>query len=257
MLGNVSAGVEALARRSGRELRRLTLALTNSSVYGKVAERSSRPRGLLYAATAIRAAAANHADSVQVPENGQLALNPPLSAARSASLSTRSVHPRTLYLLNTVIRTVGGSVTVENPLAHLTKGEVCRAAVRAGLPLAVLAQGMCCGAPPRQRRGLPYDNCGVCFPCLVRRSGLLARTGIDPTPYETTPRHPSLSTERAEHWRTLRIWLGRPYTMFDLIGDVPLPPGTSAANWLQVIESGRAELRAMVRWAESEAPGAA
>ncbi|MFJ6694567.1 7-cyano-7-deazaguanine synthase [Streptomyces sp. NPDC091272] len=257
VLRNVSAGVEALARRSGRELRRLTLAQTNSSVYGKVAEHSSRPRGLLYAATAIRAAAANHVDTVQVPENGQLALNPPLSAARSAALSTRSVHPRTLSLLNEVIRTVGGSVTVENPLAHLTKGEVCRAAVRAGLPLTVMAQSMSCGAPPRQRRAVPYVNCGVCFPCLVRRSGLLAGTGTDPTPYETTPRHPGLSSERSEHWHALRNWLDRDYTVFDLIGDVPLPPGTSAGTWLQVIESGREELRAMVRWVESEVPGAA
>ncbi|MEU8887448.1 7-cyano-7-deazaguanine synthase [Streptomyces sp. NPDC048442] len=257
VLGNVYAGVKALARQSGRELRRLTLAQTNSGGHGKEAEHSSRPRGLLYAATAVRAAAADRVDTVQVPENGQLALNPPLSAARSAALSTRSVHPRTLHLLNAVIRTVGGSVTVENPLAHLTKGEVCRAAVRAGLPLTVLAQSMSCGAPPRQRRPVPYVNCGVCFPCLVRRSGLLAGTGTDPTPYETTPLHPGLSSERSKHWHALRNWLGRDYTVFDLIGDVPLPPGTPAGNWLQVIESGREELRAMVRWAQSEAAGAA
>ncbi|MBP3076810.1 7-cyano-7-deazaguanine synthase [Streptomyces sp. ZG43] len=251
VLGNVYAGVKDLARRSGRELRRLTLAQTGSGAHGYVEEHSSRPRGLLYAATAVRAAAADAVATVHVPENGQLALNPPLSAARSAALSTRSVHPRTLHLLNTVIRAVEGSVTVENPLARLTKGEVCRAATRAGLPLTVLEQSMSCGAPPRRRRGLPYDNCGVCFPCLIRRSGLLAGCGTDNTPYETAPWLPSLSPQRAEHWRALRSWLSRDYTASDLIGDVPLPPGTRPGDWLQVVENGRHELRALVRWADS------
>jgi hypothetical protein len=46
-------------------------------------ETSSRTRGLLYAAGAVRAAAAHGVTTVNVPENGQVALNPPLTAARS------------------------------------------------------------------------------------------------------------------------------------------------------------------------------
>ena len=54
---------------------------------------SSRSRGLLFTATAIYLAAAYRASEVVVPENGQLAINPPLSPARMASCSTRSAHP--------------------------------------------------------------------------------------------------------------------------------------------------------------------
>ncbi|MFD8864060.1 hypothetical protein ACFV1F_06665 [Streptomyces sp. NPDC059590] len=70
-------------------------------------ETSSRTRGLLYAAGAIRAATAHGVGTVHVPKNGQLALNPPLTPARSAACSTRSVHPRTLGSLNALVTANG------------------------------------------------------------------------------------------------------------------------------------------------------
>jgi len=56
-------------------------------------EPSSRSRGLLFIATAVYLAAAYRSPRAVGPENGQLAINPPLSPARMASCSTRSVHP--------------------------------------------------------------------------------------------------------------------------------------------------------------------
>ncbi|NGO06602.1 hypothetical protein G5C60_02655 [Streptomyces sp. HC44] len=95
-------------------------------------DRSTRSRGLLYAATAVHGAAAERISVVHLPENGQLALNPPLSAARSGSCSTRSVHPWTPHHLNQVIAEVSTgeedpdpTIRVEYPFATLTKGEVC------------------------------------------------------------------------------------------------------------------------------------
>ena len=55
---------------------------------GKRLETSSRTRGLLYMAGAIRAATAHSGTRVHVPENGQLALNPPLTPSRSAACSS-------------------------------------------------------------------------------------------------------------------------------------------------------------------------
>ena len=103
---------------------------------GSRLETSSRTRGLLYAAGAIRAATAHGVGTVHIPENGQLALNPPLTPARSAACSTRSVHPRTLASLNALVTAVSdtaSAVQVVNPLAQLTKGEVCKAGRDAGL----------------------------------------------------------------------------------------------------------------------------
>ncbi|MFJ8636800.1 7-cyano-7-deazaguanine synthase [Streptomyces sp. NPDC093568] len=240
------AAVKALAEQSGRQLRQITFGQTSGGQDGTVVERTSRPRGLLYASTAVRVAAADGVATVQVPENGQLALNPPLSAARSAALSTRSVHPRTLHLLNTVIESVGGRVRVENPLASLTKGEVCRAALTAGLSEASLAQTLSCGAPPQRRRGLPHVNCGTCYPCLIRRAGLLSAAGSDATPYETAPWLPGLSEDRIRHWLALQGWLAWEYSALDLIGDLPLPQRSRTGEWLSVVQRGRVELRALV-----------
>ncbi|HEY8986070.1 MAG TPA: 7-cyano-7-deazaguanine synthase [Streptomyces sp.] len=222
-------------------------------------ERSTRSRGLLYAATAVHAAAAERIPVVHLPENGQLALNPPLSAARSGACSTRSVHPWTLHHLNQVIAEVSrreadsaSAIRVENPFATLTKGEVCAEARNAGLPQQVLEATLSCGAPPaRQAGGPPLAHCGLCFPCLVRRSGLLHAFGEDRTPYAADPWDRTLSSSQTNTWRAMRRWLDTECTVLDLVADVPLPPGVHPEYLLEVVEKGRDELRALVAWVGS------
>ncbi|MFF2602847.1 hypothetical protein ACFVVB_27650 [Streptomyces californicus] len=209
-------------------------------------ETSSRTRGLLYAAGAIRAAAAHGVATVHIPENGQLALNPPLTPARSAACSTRSVHPRTLSHLNAVVGAVGecsGAVRVINPWAQLTKGEVCAMGRDAGLARSDLEATLSCGKPPTRRSGgPPIANCGVCFPCLVRRSGLLHAHGADGTQYETDPWANDLPFDRGTDWRALQRWLLGRYTLTDLVTDTPLPPGADPVAAFDLIERGRDEL---------------
>jgi queuosine biosynthesis protein QueC len=189
--------------------------------------------------------------TVNVPENGQVALNPPLTAARSAACSTRSVHPLTLHHLNALIALISAGasgVRVVNPLAHLTKGGVCRLACSAGLSSLDLAATLSCGKPPvRQRHGSRSANCGVCFPCLVRRSGLLQTDGGDLTIYEASPWSDALSPHRSRDWRALQLWLHTRYTLDDLLADTPLPPSTDTAAVLDVIRRGREELAQFLR----------
>ncbi|WP_436991787.1 7-cyano-7-deazaguanine synthase [Streptomyces sp. enrichment culture] len=225
-------------------------------------ETSSRTRGLLYAAGAIRAATAHGVATVHIPENGQVALNPPLTPARSAACSTRSVHPRTLAGLNAVIAAVsdaGSAVRVVNPLAQLTKGEVCRAGRDAGLTPADLESTLSCGKPPTRRSGgPPIANCGVCFPCLVRRSGLLHADGTDGTRYEASPWANDFPFDRGTDWRALQRWLLGRYTLTDVLTDAPLPPGTDPASALDVIRRGREELARLLQpAAAAEAAGTA
>ncbi|MFC9064627.1 MULTISPECIES: hypothetical protein [Streptomyces] len=209
-------------------------------------EPSSRTRGLLYAAGAIRAATAHGVATVHIPENGQVALNPPLTAARSAALSTRSVHPGTLHSLNALLTAVGDhdtGVQVVNPWALRTKGEVCAAGLTAGLTSSQLERTLSCGKPPARRKGgRRLANCGLCFPCLVRRSGLLHANGADGTPYEATPWTDVLPFDRLIDWRALERWLRTPYTRTDLLTDTPLPPDADRAAAFDVIMRGREEL---------------
>ncbi|MFI8930066.1 7-cyano-7-deazaguanine synthase [Streptomyces sp. NPDC053474] len=218
-------------------------------------ETSSRTRGLLYAAGAIRAAAAHGVGIVHIPENGQLALNPPLTPARSAACSTRSVHPRTLGSLNALVTAVadaGSPVQVVNPLAQLTKGEVCKAGRDAGLAPSDLESTLSCGKPPARRSGgPPIANCGVCFPCLVRRSGLLHANGTDATRYEALPWADDLPLDRSTDWRALQRWLFGRYTLTDVLTDTPLPPDMDPAVAFDLIRRGREELARLLRVADA------
>ncbi|RIV38021.1 7-cyano-7-deazaguanine synthase [Micromonospora radicis] len=206
-------------------------------------EKSARTRGLLYAATAVFFAAVHRVARVAVPENGQLALNPALTPARVAACSTRSVHPFTLGLLNEVIREVGGAVEVVNPYLYLTKGEVCRRALGAGLtPTTLTQQTVSCGHASSSR---PKLHCGHCYPCLMRHSGLLAALGDDDTPYSQRVWDLPDHDRKTEDRRALHRWLERRFQVRDLVTDMPVPAGIDLAPLVAVVNRGRAELSAM------------
>jgi 7-cyano-7-deazaguanine synthase in queuosine biosynthesis len=207
---------------------------------GRGADITSRSRGLLYAATAVRAAAAHGASVVSLPENGQIAVNPPLTAARSSAASTRSVHPQTVHLLNTLIAEVGGDVTVTNPLADLTKGEVCALALRSGLTEDDLWRTISCGRSPRTWKAHEPFHCGRCFPCLVRRSGLLHAAGHDLTSYKYDL--VSAKGRMSPDLVALDRWLREPFEERDLLCDYPLPPGTDLSKVMTTLLRGREEL---------------
>jgi hypothetical protein len=200
-------------------------------------ELSSRTRGFLYMAAAVHAAAAHGVPRVDVPENGQVAVNPPLTPSRLGALSTRSVHPWTLYQFNQLIAAIGGDVELVNPLLHLAKGEVCVHGLDAGLTKDELFDTISCG----RHTHLGDRNCGSCFPCLVRRSGILHAVGADRSGYA----HEQIDEDEATDLRAVQWWLTRDFGERDLVADMPWPPGTTQSV-LPVLERGRAELRSMV-----------
>jgi hypothetical protein len=167
------------------------------------------------------------------------------------------VHPLALHHLNALIALVNAEapgVRVVNSLAHLTKGGVCRLACSAGLSALDLTATLSCGKPPvRQRHGSRSPNCGVCFPCLVRRSGLLQTDGGDLTPYEASAWSDALSPRRSRDWRALQLWLHTRYTLDDLLADTPLPPGTDTAAALDMVRRGREELAQLLQSAGTAA----
>jgi hypothetical protein len=209
---------------------------------GAELELSTRSRGLLYTALGVYAAAAHRISTVAVPENGQLAVNPPLTQARLGALSTRSVHPWTLDRVNRLIRSIGGSVEVENPLLGLTKGEVCARGRNAGLTAKVLFETVSCGRPTG--RALP--NCGSCFPCLVRRSGLYYVLREDRTPYSYESVDPG-DEKQGVDLRAVQRWLAQDFDVYDLIADMPWPAHTPPSTVMPVLLRGREELQAVVR----------
>ncbi|PZQ33288.1 MAG: hypothetical protein DI562_01985 [Stenotrophomonas acidaminiphila] len=113
-----------------------------------------------------------------VPENGLIAINPPLTNRRIGALSTRTTHPHYLRLVQSVLDTVGIDVALVNPYAQMTKGEMmtnCAEQLRLGR---MAKRTVSCGK--WKRSGM---QCGRCVPCLIRRASFHAAGRQDRTDY--------------------------------------------------------------------------
>ena len=105
--------------------------------------------------------------TIIVPENGYIAINPPLSRRRIGSHSTRTTHPYFLNRLEDLLADAGFYVKFVNPYQFKTKGEMlaeCKdqVAIAKAIPLSVS-----CSHWHRA-----HIQCGHCVPCLIRRSSV-------------------------------------------------------------------------------------
>lgn len=146
---------------------------------------SQRSRSILFLAYGILAATCTelYRDGGTVPlyicENGFIALNPPLTENRIGSLSTRTTHPVVLSILQEILDHVGIRVSIHNPYAAKTKGEMLTECLDQPFLRERASQSTSCG----RFKQFGYTHCGRCVPCLVRRASFY-RWGIaDTTTY--------------------------------------------------------------------------
>lgn len=114
-----------------------------------------------------------------VPENGLIAVNPPLTPRRIGALSTRTTHPYYLDLVQQVLDTVGLPVDLVNSYAHLTKGEMMMQCRDQKILAAIADRTVSCGK--WKRKG---EQCGRCVPCLIRRAAFHGAGWEDKTQYQ-------------------------------------------------------------------------
>ena len=145
----------------------------------EILERTYRTRSFLFLALGVVLAAATRAPALHIPENGLIAINPPLGLSRIGSLSTRTAHPRFLWQFRTLAESLGlFRGDFKNPFMYQSKTDLAKA-MAPGLHPLVLESVSCSnvnlgllGARKGQR------HCGHCVPCLYRRFALAA-AGID------------------------------------------------------------------------------
>jgi Queuosine biosynthesis protein QueC len=113
-----------------------------------------------------------------VPENGFIALNPPLTPRRIGSHSTRTTHPCFIQTVQGVMDDVGLPVAINNPLRHQTKGEMMSRHAAAEGFAATAVETVSCGKWKRKNQ-----QCGHCVPCLIRRAAFHTAAITDTTPY--------------------------------------------------------------------------
>ncbi|HEY9685149.1 MAG TPA: Qat anti-phage system QueC-like protein QatC [Oculatellaceae cyanobacterium] len=144
-------------------------------------------------ATALEKYSRGNSVNLFVCENGLIAVNPPLTGGRLGSLSTRTTHPVVFALLNKLLDSIGLRVSIVNPYAFKTKGEMLQECANQGLLEQNAFNTTSCG----RFNHFGYRHCGRCVPCLVRRASFAAWNKEDKTEYVYT----DLSKDDDEHAR--------------------------------------------------------
>lgn len=150
-------------------------------------ENSTRSRSFLFIAFGIFAMSGmKRVSTLQVPENGLIALNVPLEELRTGSHSTRTTHPFYLDSWNQVLKGLGLELFVQNPYWNKTKGEMTDECLNKKLLLQVIQDSISCSSPQKARwRGSAPQHCGYCVPCIIRRAAMnkAFKQEKDCTPY--------------------------------------------------------------------------
>lgn len=134
-------------------------------------EGTTRSRSLLFIALAACCADAISefrsisSTKLLIPENGVIAINPPLTHRRIGAASTRTAHPHYLEGIRRCFNAMGIKADIENPFALMTKGEMILNSQHRALLDPLVSKTVSCGKYKRKGR-----QCGRCLPCLIRRS---------------------------------------------------------------------------------------
>jgi len=134
--------------------------------------------GTLVGATLAQLRVAGPPVELFVPENGLIALNPPMTRRRIGALSTRTTHPYFLGLFQQILDVVGLPVKVVNPYSLKTKGEMLIECLDQSALTQIVSDTVSCGKWKRA-----HVQCGKCVPCIIRRASFHAAGMIDATNY--------------------------------------------------------------------------
>ena len=131
-----------------------------------------RSRSFFFAALGTVVAHLVHVDRLRFYENGVISLNLPVAPHVVGARATRSTHPRVLTGLNGLLDALfQRALTIENPFALLTKGEVVSRVADHGCA-DLIPTTVSCTRVHHMRKDKPH--CGGCTQCLGRRFGILA-----------------------------------------------------------------------------------
>ena len=213
-------------------------------------ETSTRSRSFLFLALGLAYASVNRVP-LWIPENGFASLNPPLAPNRRGSLSTRTTHPAFLDGLSRVLEDIGAHGTILNPFAHMTKGEMFRAAANQFSKAeigAYLSATHSCGLTGQRAKRIPTTTqCGVCFGCVVRRAAFAAAGLNDTAAYVDAAKSDDIA-KWLDHNSVLpdmRRFVQRGVARRDLLS-MSLPNNYSLGDARSLCERGVEELREFV-----------
>jgi hypothetical protein len=127
-------------------------------------------------------------NEIIVPENGFISLNVPLTEARSGSSSTKTTHPYYLNEFNTLLKNFGIYVTLINPYQYKSKGEMIDECKNTKFLQKHMHSTVSCSHPDTRGTG-EQGQCGLCWPCIVRRASIKSSKLYDYTQYNNQSRY--------------------------------------------------------------------
>lgn len=152
----------------------LWMVFRENLIPGGGKENTTRSRSFLFIALGIFAMSGmNGVSTLEVPENGLIALNVPLEELRIGSYSTRTTHPFYLDSWNHVLNGLGINLSVRNPYWNMTKGEMANECLNKDFLLQVIQDSISCSSPQKVRwASAAPQHCGYCVPCIIRRAAM-------------------------------------------------------------------------------------
>ena len=139
-------------------------------------EETHRVRSFLFLGLAVAIADMASVREIYMPENGLIALNPPLDLSRLGTCSTRTAHPRFLQQFLDLSKGLGVYAgTLKNPFLYHSKTDMLRS-FDPRLKTALLRSVSC--ARPSRYQDRHVRHCGYCMPCIYRRSAFMG-CGLD------------------------------------------------------------------------------
>lgn len=150
-----------------------------------IMENSTRSRSLVFLAVGLLAASAISPDTeLFIPENGFISLNVPLTPSRRGSNSTRTTHPHFIDGILSLLKNIGLSNPIRNPFTRLTKGEMVQKCPNQTALKHLAKVTISCSHPEVLRfRRKQRNNCGYCYPCIIRRAALYSARLDDSNDY--------------------------------------------------------------------------
>lgn len=134
-----------------------------------------RSRSIIFIGLAIYVAsiAGDNLDMI-MPENGNIALNVPLTPSRRGACSTRTAHPFFLNSIAHILHNIGLKNRVFNSLELKTKGECAEQCLNQSLLINIAELSVSCAKRGHKRTWIRRNarQCGRCMPCIYRRATL-------------------------------------------------------------------------------------
>lgn len=172
--GKIIQRLEKIYPNQFSYIKSIRVMLQSDSRFAK--EKTFRSRSILFIGLALIAAEATRTQTINIPENGTVSLNYPLSTSRRSSCSTRTTHPFVLENLISIWKKLSIATLINNPYEFQTKAEMVAECLKINPDLFDLIElSNSCG-----KRGHVKDwtnrnatHCGVCMPCIYRQAALI------------------------------------------------------------------------------------